>query len=383
MYFKNTSLYFAYLSCLCLLFVGCDNNNKARNISVSHGGEAFTIAPLDTRNLIDASDLLTNVKFVALQTNQQSLISSIDKVICVDDRYFVWDSKFQNVAIFDHSGEYLGKVGAIGKGPGEFLSIEDIKVSADSAYLIILSNDSKKLLWYTLEGEFSKDMSTGIWGSDFGVLNDDFYLYVNKNVSEKSRNYDLIQINENGSVEGRYFEFKNIQDISIGFAGFIHPNNTGLLYNPAFSDTVFQIRSDLIYPKYTFDFGKKKKAETNREFMDNYFDSDYDHLGKFFIETENGILFSYKSGNVLSNMYCSLDFNTYSVKRKCDLTFPMNYVVGHHGNEIISYLPADILVNNLNEEFMKKALESFPELETMAKNINNTDNPILISFAID
>ena len=84
------------------------------------------------------SEFLTDVKLIPLETTKASLIGSIDKAVIARERIYILDKKSQKLLLFNLTGKFTGQVGQMGKGPGEYVEIEDFLVDADGKKLYIL-----------------------------------------------------------------------------------------------------------------------------------------------------------------------------------------------------------------------------------------------------
>lgn len=76
---------------------------------------------------IPASDILDDLKLVKLENKDEAIVGS-GMVWVTDNRIFIYSQG--EVKQFDHTGKYLGKVGARGQGPGEY-SIAPYFITAD------------------------------------------------------------------------------------------------------------------------------------------------------------------------------------------------------------------------------------------------------------
>lgn len=84
-------------------------------------------------------------EIIPLETNDISVIGGSRKVIEHDEKYYVLDYRERNIKVFDEQGEYLDKIGNIGQGVHEYISLQDININPYSNSLDILDPRGKLL----------------------------------------------------------------------------------------------------------------------------------------------------------------------------------------------------------------------------------------------
>jgi hypothetical protein len=94
---------------------------------------------------------------IPIETNNESLITVIKKVICCKDKIIILTRDDSNIFIIDaYSGNVETKIDRIGNGPGESKTIMDIAFDEQSDNILVF-NDYNKLLYFTLQGDFIRD----------------------------------------------------------------------------------------------------------------------------------------------------------------------------------------------------------------------------------
>lgn len=76
-----------------------------------------------------------------------------------DGNIYILDRKEKKVKIFDSAGKFVRKFGRDGQGPGEMNVPITIQVTPDSE-LVVSDALNQRLMYYSLEGEFIREMST-------------------------------------------------------------------------------------------------------------------------------------------------------------------------------------------------------------------------------
>ena len=78
--------------------------------------------------------ILDTMFIVRLETHENCLISEINGINIIDDKILIFDEK-SGVCIFSLEGRFITKIGSVGRGPGEFVSITDIAISDTILYV--------------------------------------------------------------------------------------------------------------------------------------------------------------------------------------------------------------------------------------------------------
>ncbi len=77
-------------------------------------------------------------------------------------RIFVLDAKECHIQVFDGQGNFLNSIGRKGQGPGETQNPSSIQVTPQSE-IMVRDLQGDLILFYSLEGEFLRDVSTAKW----------------------------------------------------------------------------------------------------------------------------------------------------------------------------------------------------------------------------
>lgn len=113
--------------------------------------------PEDSR--LDLSSFLDSVRFIKLETTPECLIASISDVFFVEDLVIVTAKPSSCIFIFGRDGKYRYKIDKRGRGPGEYNEIGQSLYDADSRTIIIYDGEARKMLFYSLSGEFIREIT--------------------------------------------------------------------------------------------------------------------------------------------------------------------------------------------------------------------------------
>ncbi len=90
---------------------------------------------------------------IVLETIEESALNRINKLIVHDNRIYILCGGMKSVFIFDKQGQFIRRINRVGKGPGEYLSAEDMIVTPDGE-IELLDGMSGKINAYTSDGEW-------------------------------------------------------------------------------------------------------------------------------------------------------------------------------------------------------------------------------------
>jgi hypothetical protein len=129
---KPTYLLFLFALVCCL--AGCKTN----------GGELLVLdveRAIDTKQQFDLSSIADDCEFIPLDNSNQEegLIGDIWAIKESKNRFYVIDRTDNPVKLFDRNGEFIATRGRVGRGPDEFLSVNEVTVDWERDNLYIMA----------------------------------------------------------------------------------------------------------------------------------------------------------------------------------------------------------------------------------------------------
>ena len=114
----------------------------------------------DAMETIDSAkhlgDVFTVFKFVNLEYAPGAEIAAIDSVVFIEGTWIILDSDGEKILRFSEEGRFLGTVGGIGQGPGEFLKPSEINRGPGNL-LGVWDGAGGKFMLYDAEGVFLRE----------------------------------------------------------------------------------------------------------------------------------------------------------------------------------------------------------------------------------
>ena len=224
---------------------------------------------------LSVDELVDTISYIPLQTpSKESIIGSVDKLICVDKYVFIMDYTGQNVLIFSDDGTYI-KTLPTGQGPQEIFRPADIAVDEEQGHLIVYNRWI--LSFYDYQGNFVKNERLPFNFCDFRVLPDG-YLFVTVDYQNLHlEGYSEMQVlitDKNFRIISAGFPYHYSK--SINYATKDYTGSIGKSVNFAFkfSDKVYHYVDSLsVQEKYQLDFAGK-------ELPDRYLEMSLDDVFK-------------------------------------------------------------------------------------------------------
>ena len=106
----------------------------------------------------DLSEIAEKVDVVKLETTESSLIQQIRNVEILNGHYFIHHGTYSEVLMFDLNGQFIKKVGQIGRGPKEYIAVTNIAVDTENQRLLL---NTRELMMFDGDGVFIESVEHG------------------------------------------------------------------------------------------------------------------------------------------------------------------------------------------------------------------------------
>ena len=315
---------FLFLFILQIVVISCATKQKE-----TQSNPNLLVIDLDdikTKETVKASDFFKNPKSIILETNEKSLIGNIGQIYIDDDRIIIFDdSKNLNVLVFNSDGTFSHKIGELGRGAGEYISISDFTVDDKKDEIYLLDSEDAKVKKYSLStGKFISSIPINSKRASMHIQYQDNNLYVDANIKSDEQSL-LYQINqETGEEVASWLDADRynggwMERFTISSSFFLSRNANAVKYAQVFMDTVVSIHDNIISP---FMVVKSDKWVKRDELLNAYhkhgieaFRVMREQNKKYgiidLIETNDGLFFQYTDGPIRRNVYSS-NKETYS-----------------------------------------------------------------------
>jgi len=373
-----------------IFVISCQNaNNKDENQIVT-----FDLKELPKITDVKLSDLgFVDIEYIPLETSEHSILSGIF-YIKFGNGYFL--TQYLNTILkFQSDGSFVTKIGTEGRGPNEFLGVHDVDIDKNNQNIYLVSGRQRKVFVYSESGEFIRTFQSPIWATNFRITEDGILCYSINSFANIETSYNLID------TDGRIImDFPNRYPYKGQTSTFvyIHENifyrfNNRLFKKEVYSDTVYVFENMDFKPHLVIEVGKRlitPKARSDfstKYIMDNFITPRNlfefgDYIYYEFIVVRNG------PGEVLS--FVGSKKNDFQALINPEQGFLNDLDGGPNilpktikdDNTIIGWVDALQLKAHVASDSFKNSNPKYPkkkrELEKLANNLKETDNPLLV-----
>ncbi len=326
-------------------------------------------------------------KIIVLETNEESMISSVSKILYIKDNIYILDLKYSGVKVFNKEGKYLFSIGKLGQGPGEFSKIFDMNYDKKNSCIHIFSNDDMKMAKFKLNGDFVSESKVPFFSAYFSLIEDKYLFYSNYNTSELNDRNNLILSDLKFNVVDKFFPYR--RDFGLLMSGFLTKTSNSVLYGDAFSENVYEFKNNNLNLKYKFDFGKYLVPIEVGNNLQLLYKSllDFSYLSKVDVENKDFLFFSFvhikmspigffeKKSN---KVFTSFDFAKNDIFNILSPFSPLE----DNENLFLSYITSEKFnyYNSNNPTFNKNLKYQYNKLFNSVSKLKDIDNPIIIIF---
>ncbi len=361
-----------------LFLAGCGNQSKPVSV------EQEIITPLSAGNAVD--DLLPyidSVEVVPLETIGKALIGLVGKILLLPNGNVLIKST-ASMFMFSPEGKFLFQIGKNGRGPEEYLTIDDVCLSQDARELWILGGC--EIVKYSTEtGRFIRkttlelpEICNGFDAIASGPGHSAFLYYCpqmdENNFSEDF--YCLYRYDEQGRILQKFLPRK---DYGLNIALITQTSDNRYILRPQDSDNICYYLSDsLPVPRVKIDFGKETIKNRYSSDLQTYLRSDYYKMPVYIYDTRDYFYFSY-CGPEATDCYCIHSFKnskTITWERKGDDADGM-FMIGGADKDFFYGIYNDyrdwdeILLNR--QDLLKRAI-----IQKTHLRIPEDSNPLLV-----
>jgi hypothetical protein len=233
-----------------VLFASCQKENNKKEVNT------YSISESIKNMQFKWPQSIKLLQCIKLETNNESLIGSVNKVEIVNEMIFVLDSKSKAIIIFDEKGAFINKINKHGEGPQEYIELRDFMVDSKSKTILVL--DYKKIIRYNFDGHYVSSVKLeNINPLQFIATNEkDYFLWTGTSDSkDKNCIYHWDGNRYSGLLENNNYIIETQRFIR-------NYDNNFLLVPPIGDFNIYEISGKKMRIKYTIDFGKLVPSES-------------------------------------------------------------------------------------------------------------------------
>ena len=356
---------------LLLFLVAC--SGKQENKGYDH----YVKVSIDNPETFNLSDVADSCFMVPLKSADGVVIGEIKEVFLIDSLIIVWDSKSENLLVYNQSGDYLYQIGRKGEASEEYVYLTNVKI--DSENKINISDVSmQRIIRYDLRGNYISSMTMNNPFTNFLPVESGFW-----GITSFSNKYNLTLVDREGQNEIKTY-FYSEESIPLGKVNNFSTDEKGdIIFYVTYKDVIYKIEGEELVPFVEIDFGQKKPEDINTEEFRTFF-HDGSYLGAisnvhFY---KNKLFFSFADFKGMGKPYNSyrvfVDFNTSEKKS-------VIYIDGKHFDnvpvdpipEIVSLTDNKLVYQIVPDMYPEAAIEKIREY---FPDISSDSEPILVFY---
>lgn len=391
---------FVKMLIMSLFIISCQSANNKDKSQI----KTFDLKELPKISEIKLSDLgFVDIEYIPLETNEQSVMGHFD-VNAVTDRFIVGNSffiikQFNTIVKFQSDGSFDTRIGTAGRGPTEFQAAHDIDLDKENQNIYLVSGWQEKFNVYSESGEFVRTFKIPFYAPvQFRLYEDKILCYL-ENLQGNIEN-SFVVIDTLGRIIKNFpnkypFTPNKKGGTSIGRENLFYQFNNQLFKKEVYSDTVYIFENMVFKPHLVIAVGNRSITPEARAQYDLFY------LGENYIrpihlfEFSDYIYYEYtykvipKTNNLKYGFIGSktTDFRAFINAEQGlinDLDGGPNILPKTIKDDktLISWIDAIKLKNHVASEAFKNSTPKYPEkkreLEKLANNLKETDNPVLV-----
>lgn len=220
---------------------------------------------------LSMSELFSDLKYIKLETNQQSLIAQVSKIIPLKEQLIIVDKMATQILIFGKDGQFIKSIGKRGSGPGEFAGIEDVAVDEKDNRIYVLDNSGQQIFIFNLQNEYCGKKNIDFIAREIEFIDNnilicycDYAANVNFEKKDMRPNLFLLDINSMEETPLLYTPSDiGVQEVNSPFSALSAYNDGCACLFDILTNSVYIIDSDGITNSYKCNFGEKEETLKN------------------------------------------------------------------------------------------------------------------------
>jgi hypothetical protein len=363
---------------ICLIIpiitFNCSNNSNMYNDK----GKLINIKPNENIDYVLMSSIADSVSYIKLETTEECLISQITKIIYFKTNYYIIDSRQNEILCFSSDGRFRNRFNKFGKGPGEYIKIEDAFINRKTESLEVFDKGQRKILIYDLNYNFIREIKLELVRDIIPIENGNYLCY-NYNDDSKYTRTGLWEIDSNGKFTNHYFKSDKYYKILTDWNVFYYYDNNIRVFARQ-NNNIYNICNDTVSNLYMYGFPDYRTITDIK--VGKISDEDIDFFNISCLESSNWLISEWgvtATNKVLTTFY---NKNTDELVSASGLVNDIDFIIGDI-TVPTNFTKNKIIKNISSVNFLKQIKEIAnqvvvaPDLLQISKKMKPDDNPVL------
>lgn len=344
---------------------------------------------INVESKLTLSQIATDINYTKLESNPECFIKRVDQYSITDNYILIYDQSQPMVLLFDRQGKFIRKIGNIGKGPGEFNRPDDVRISRDEKFILVM--DYLKVMRFGFDGKLIGETKLPDFARNIDTFDDGLIGYFSRSNSTKMDNYSLAFFDWAGNCTGKLMkrgQGETYRGIASRTSMFYSMNNE-IRLNTGYSDTVYAVRPDRTLVPVMILKDPHGKEERSMEQMNFQLD--------VWMETPSNLFFSGAYKNMRHPMYLDRktgliyhvpivrDLKTFGIPNDLDGGSPFWPARYQHGS-VYRFQYAELLKSVLDNDLIAKSVFKDQKLRdkmiAFRATLSDEDGPVLIEVKL-
>jgi hypothetical protein len=232
------NLKFSALIILLTLVVSCSQPVKnSKDLIVLDLSQDITV-----ESKMTLSQIATDINYIKLESNPDCFIKRVEQYSITDRYILIYDLSQPMVLLFDRQGKFIRKIGNMGKGPGEYNRPNDVRISGDEKYILIM--DFKKVIRFGFDGSLIVETKLPDFAKNIDTFDDGFIGFFSPSNSTMMDNYSIAFLDWDGNCTGKLLKRgqEKLKSWKASRKAMFYTMNDEIRINDGYSDTVYAVR---------------------------------------------------------------------------------------------------------------------------------------------
>lgn len=368
---------------------------SCQRVDILPKAEIITV-DMESAHPVNEEEYFKSTDFIALETNENSLIGSIDKIMFTDDFFAVADTRQSCIILFDYNGKHIRTIKRLGRGPQEYVQFTGATLDLENKQFVVYDDQRSRFLVYSYEGEWKATIPYKMLLADSYMVRDG-YLYVVNADTMTEEEYLVSKVKLSGD-----YEITPIADFTMPDKTYhqAHGEKIGsygkkVLVSERFNNTIYEVKNDKLVPRYTFDFGAQNIEKLAKELNDEQLEEAITDKEKGYVygitnmlETDDYLFFNTNHAGFVALDKKSGVARAHQTIRvsQCPLSSSSSIALENAGDRYVSSLRALLVATYMSryKEYLQEKGDAAEKQELredfarIASNIAFDDNPVLL-----
>lgn len=383
-----------------LIFYACNEkkiNNVRDNNILTNRNKIVKITDNVFNSTIDLNTLIQEFDYVPLETKNECLIGSINKLLINKDSYIIHDKDNNKIFRFNKEGRYINQIGIVGNGPHEYKEAYDVSISTNND-ISVLDLKGRKIIIYRLDGSYLNEIKIKFLFTQHEYLENKLVcnIYKSENPLIPSINgYKLVVSDSVNNVVSEAIKYNINKNNTYTIMNPLRTFCGKIFFNDPFHNRILGIGDRGIFQEFTLEYEDNLwDKNLNFDILDDqtikqtisektYMDGDY-------VVSDSFLYFSLFKKNKRADIFYSIKSNSFKggssfineINRMKMLAFKSPKWLDYDGTFVSSINPYQLI--QFKDYILEGGLNKLSEKEKrIILNSTEEDNPILIFYKLN